>query len=626
MAMNPQSVLSQLRMMSDQQLQQYAAMHKNDPFIFPLAFQESQTRKQMRSESQAMQAGPQEKVADQALAAMAPEPLPEEVGIGALPAQNLEGMCGGGIVAFDEGGEVPRFNGLGGSFVGPQYDFNAFLRQMGISTQDFLKAPSTEQAQIRDMFNQTHGAPQSAAPGTTTQAASRAPTMTERGIAAIGNAASGAGNMLKRGLGAITKYSPAAMVGEGLFNTSPEELAILRKADQARLGKATGDVLAQYGLDKGMPSPSATQADVDASLGNYAPVPAWASGQPGAQGAAPGVQGTPGGQGGQKLPPGPAAPQVAMPAAPAVKAPSIEDAKKLSGQFIDKEGIMKSVDEFTKMQDEGLAALAKAREEGKPQGKAYEEYERLVKNRVDELASDKETAKGEALLTAGLAVLGGSSPFALQNLSLAGKGMEQYRDAMKDIKKAARENEKALADIEQARRAEGREDWREANNYKEKAFDRQMKGRELGVNALMNLGIKDGEIASRAYDTAVQQAGALERTLIQERGQTARTNAMLAAPGQQERLFATLGADPTGAVAQGLGVYSKAMGPDARSTMVNRAKAFHDWSTSPILQNQYKNFEDYFRMSGMGGPTTGGAFGASTGNWGTATVVPQPGR
>lgn len=117
MAMNPQTVLSSLRMMSDQQLQQYAAMHKNDPFVFPLAFQESQMRKQMRSEAQATQAGPQPKVADQALASMAEEPMPEEVGIGALPAQNLEGMAAGGIVAFDEGGEVPRYNGQTGSSI-----------------------------------------------------------------------------------------------------------------------------------------------------------------------------------------------------------------------------------------------------------------------------------------------------------------------------------------------------------------------------------------------------------------------------------------------------------------------------------------------------------------------------
>ena len=132
-AQNPRdasgSVMATLRLMKDDELQQYANLHKNDPYIFPLAFQESQTRKQVRAEAQAAQAAqnmPQGKVVDQDLAMMAPapqmpqqmmaqapQPLPENVGIGALPAKNLQGLCGGGIVAFDEGGEVQHFQNQG---------------------------------------------------------------------------------------------------------------------------------------------------------------------------------------------------------------------------------------------------------------------------------------------------------------------------------------------------------------------------------------------------------------------------------------------------------------------------------------------------------------------------------
>jgi predicted lipid-binding transport protein (Tim44 family) len=54
---NVMQITSTLRGMSDQQLQQYAAMHKSDPFVFPLAFQESQTRKQMRVGQAAQMAG-----------------------------------------------------------------------------------------------------------------------------------------------------------------------------------------------------------------------------------------------------------------------------------------------------------------------------------------------------------------------------------------------------------------------------------------------------------------------------------------------------------------------------------------------------------------------------------------
>jgi hypothetical protein len=91
-------------MMPDQQLLQYAQMHKNDPYIFPMAFQESNTRKQMRA-AQAPQAGQAPKVVDQDLQDMA-QTMPENQGIGTLPAPNMQNMAGGGIVAFGPGGST----------------------------------------------------------------------------------------------------------------------------------------------------------------------------------------------------------------------------------------------------------------------------------------------------------------------------------------------------------------------------------------------------------------------------------------------------------------------------------------------------------------------------------------
>ena len=135
MAIDQRDVSSTLRFMDDRALQQYAAMHKNDPYIFPLAFQESQNRQRLRM-SQQRQAGaqPQPKVADQALAQMAPQPLPEDVGIGALPAPNMTMAAEGGIMGYEgydegpsdfgqgpvmmmSGGGVARYNGAQGSAV-----------------------------------------------------------------------------------------------------------------------------------------------------------------------------------------------------------------------------------------------------------------------------------------------------------------------------------------------------------------------------------------------------------------------------------------------------------------------------------------------------------------------------
>ena len=106
-APNPNKLMAQLRMMPDQQLVQYAQMHKNDPYIFPMAFQESNTRKKMRA-AQNAQAAPAPKVVDQSLQEMA-QAMPEEQGIATLPAPNMQNMAGGGIVAFDDGGEVPGY-------------------------------------------------------------------------------------------------------------------------------------------------------------------------------------------------------------------------------------------------------------------------------------------------------------------------------------------------------------------------------------------------------------------------------------------------------------------------------------------------------------------------------------
>lgn len=107
---NVNQITSRLASMPDQALQQYAAMHKNDPYVMALALSESNRRKQMRQGAQ-MQAPQQPKVVDQEIAQMA-QPMPEDTGIGQLPAPNMQNMAEGGIVAFEGGGEVPRmFNG-----------------------------------------------------------------------------------------------------------------------------------------------------------------------------------------------------------------------------------------------------------------------------------------------------------------------------------------------------------------------------------------------------------------------------------------------------------------------------------------------------------------------------------
>jgi hypothetical protein len=106
---NVNNITSTLAKLPDQALQQYAMMHKNDPYIMSLAVSESNRRKEMRA-AQGAQGGMQEppKVVDAAVAEMAPQaqPMPEDIGIGQLPAGDME-FAGGGILAFANTGSVP---------------------------------------------------------------------------------------------------------------------------------------------------------------------------------------------------------------------------------------------------------------------------------------------------------------------------------------------------------------------------------------------------------------------------------------------------------------------------------------------------------------------------------------
>lgn len=141
-------------------LQSYVAQHKNSPeypFLLALATSINQVSNATRA---AQHQPPTQTVADQELKSLAPAPapqadtqLPENVGIGQLPAPNLSTInkAEGGIVAFGDGGEVPRFQdrglvygpyGHGNTGSQPQYTAAQLaeaqrLREMGLF--DLLK-------------------------------------------------------------------------------------------------------------------------------------------------------------------------------------------------------------------------------------------------------------------------------------------------------------------------------------------------------------------------------------------------------------------------------------------------------------------------------------------------------
>ena len=118
---NMGQVMALARKMSDMQLADVLQGKSLDIPQFA-AMTEAMGRKSLRNAMQGAEAQMQAKqpsVKDKLLAEEAAQQLPEASGIGQLPAPNMAsmGMAGGGIIAFDDGGEVPRFSGVDTSLV-----------------------------------------------------------------------------------------------------------------------------------------------------------------------------------------------------------------------------------------------------------------------------------------------------------------------------------------------------------------------------------------------------------------------------------------------------------------------------------------------------------------------------
>lgn len=128
--LNINQVTSSLASMPDQALQQFATMHKSDPYMLSLAMSESSRRKQLRT-AMTPQPGAAPKVVDQAIADMSPQEYFDDTadasasgqavngtGIAALPAGDME-FASGGIVSFEEGGSTygEQMRNVGGFFL-----------------------------------------------------------------------------------------------------------------------------------------------------------------------------------------------------------------------------------------------------------------------------------------------------------------------------------------------------------------------------------------------------------------------------------------------------------------------------------------------------------------------------
>jgi len=491
-------ITSTLRGMPDQQLQQYAAMHKGDPYILSLAVAESNQRKQLRTAAQGQAGGQQmPKVADAAIAGMSAQQLPENQGIAQIPTPNVQNMADGGIAGYGDdegmaqggmfefaqrsepvlrmadGGHVPRYQGntTDGSVVRSNPMFNV---------------PGMVAVQPRADFTQ-QGAPENTPffqrvfEGLSSGNKDRQLAMIEQKIA------QGTATQEEQAYyqAEMSKKAGKPQVAAPKDVVNPDEA--LMAADKAGKFKAASDKAADKTQDK-------------------PPVP----------------------------------PVVNLPTG----GMSVKAAQDLGSKFYDLKGIEGKLEQQQAQERQDIANEKEARAKkiaafNKEQGPAMAGYEKLLKGEEMQDATDKEKAGLMSLMKGFLAMAGGESPNAATNIAKGAMvGLGDYGDALKEFKKSAKERNKAMAEIENARRAEAKGDLKDAQVYEDKANDYMRASKRHGIDAIVSATGKSAEISAGLYKSAMDNASA-----------NARANLQANAPSGVERLVSRMQTDPKFAAA-----------------------------------------------------------------------------
>ena len=162
--------------------------------------------------------------------------------------------------------------------------------------------------------------------------------------------------------------------------------------------------------------------------------------------------------------------------------------------------------DLKKQQDAGIAALRREREVGRPTGKAFEGLETELKEEKDAVKGKEAKNLQMALINAGLAIAGGSSRYAMENIGKGALvGTKQYTDGLDKLEAAAKERRKMTAMIDEARRAEARGDFKEKNEFETRAFELGVNSRKASIEGLAKIYDKNTKAATDIFNNLESQ-------------------------------------------------------------------------------------------------------------------------
>lgn len=456
-----QKVMAEPGKYSLQQLQQAVQSGSLPAYIgIPLIQEKLKQQKDMQGMEQA-QAPQGPSIAEQVM-----QEAQGAQGVQALPTNLPQQYAGGGIVAFEEGGEVERYQTGGGLYPYNAPEAGRFRYGVGETPEErqrreaaererqaFLATPEGRAQQIRQ--DRAMLATPFAAAADVAAAPFNAFNATTEGIANLVGVP-----RLGRALGIydpdVTRVEMPRVGGSG---PTPfmDRLRAYAAGQQpaAPAAAAPGATPPAFrirdtgeGILGGMVSPGATQP---APTTTQRPP---AGGRPGAPAAAAG--------------------------APKITAPAGD-----SFSTIAERGISDYVTSARNAEVEAEAKKAAARSQIK--GEAFEEYKKSLEEEAKQAGAERGQAKNMALFKAGLAMMAGTSRHALENIGKGALlGAEDYQAAVKDLKRAERERRKELSHIEQARRAEKIGDRDTAVREADSARDRADAVSKYRAKALMD--------------------------------------------------------------------------------------------------------------------------------------------
>ena len=396
--------------------------------------------------------------------------LPENIGIGQLPAENMETMhsADGGIIGYADGGYIPGYSGEYGS---------------DIDEEEIAALTDEQVAALRGRGSP----PLNAVPEKTRKFLENKDKNKDKDT---GKTAGRAGVPIKD-TNIVDEIFGKPTPSPNRPNGRAPETPPLAQAEVDKLVQANKSMKEMPNAVVPMPEPDfskkKTKADID---------------------KAPGI--------------------AALPSqAPKVEPTTVDPLSKIGASINDTFGVgaLKTGAEDIGKLYETSDKEARERFKLRPTYTPYEKYERSLLSEEQNAAKDKKDAFYDALVNAGLGIAAGKSQYGLQNIAEGAMvGTKQYSAAMKDLKAAAKERQKAFAMIDEARLAKTEKDFDRADALEDKIAGHQIEAKKLGIDALAkSLQITVPE-ATKIHDAQLAQAGADRRSMLDNATRLQTTN------------------------------------------------------------------------------------------------------